>query len=209
MTINVPTIVCLLAVLECACSGGHLTRSAAKAQIDKSAYSYLATHGGKDILINTGIVSGCEVGHGYDPVQGNATYAALKSTGYLTFTPINIGVWKVELTDLGEQAKAGDKYGATKKGDCDMWQVTIPVAVFDHFEVTGIVEEGSVAKVEVTATYKVTPVVVALKKYASENNADMSDVFGDELKYRSDKYHKISTVVFEKYDDGWRMKKLG
>jgi hypothetical protein len=131
--------------------GGHLTRSDAKSQLEQQArQAQQQDPGGPHyLLIKVGTVANCEShpGSDYDPAQSDPATAALSATGYLTVRPVKKHVWDVELTESGRQSIAGEKYGHEKKGDCDQWQVTIPLAQYDHLDVTGIVEDGVHAKV--------------------------------------------------------------
>ena len=77
----------------------------------------------------------------------------------------------------------------------------IPLSKFDHLDVTGIIEDGPHAKVDVAATFVMTPVGLAIRNIASE------DLLGVDLLNappNKDRYVKAGSAVFDKYDDGWK-----
>ncbi|MGA2725712.1 MAG: hypothetical protein ABSG79_25295 [Bryobacteraceae bacterium] len=214
-----------------ACSSGHLTRSNAKSQLEKAAQQAQQQNpdGPHSLTIHIGTVSGkCynePMMQDYDPVANSKEDALLSTTGYVTLRPVKKHVWEVELTQLGNQA-AGEKYAHTQKTDCDAWYVQFPLSKYDHLDVTGIVEDGVHAKVDVLLTFVITPVGLAVRKVASSviletdtktygaklaqdflsNNT--RSILGDDLAYApqdASRYVKQATVAFEKYDDGWNV----
>jgi hypothetical protein len=183
------------------------------------------------VFLQVGIDGDCE-GKDYDSVQRDATTAALVRVRYAQVEPIKPHLWRIGLTQLGEKAIDGEKYGHTTKGPCDHWQVTIPLVRFDHFDVTGVVNEGSYATADVQATFLLTPVAVALRPIVddvqyqtdvSTYGKGLADTFRDEaissgksilgseayyaspLGKGSMGYTKTDKVKFAKYDDGWRV----
>jgi hypothetical protein len=221
-------IVGLPLIVLTACSS-HLTRPAAKSQLEQLAKQAKEQNpdGPHSILVKIGTVANCEpsTSSGHDPVESDDSTAVLSATGYMTIRAIKTHVWDVELTELGNQSVAGDKYAHEQKGDCDQWQVTIPLAKYDHLDVTGIVEEGVHAKVDASLTFVITPVGLAVRKvapgiifeidkkmYGEKLAQDFRDdnvkrLLGDDLVYTpsdKDRYIKQVTFQFEKYDDGWK-----
>jgi len=150
----------------------------------------------------------------------------LSATGYLTVLPIKKHVWDVELTELGKRSVSGKKYGHEQKGNCDEWQVTIPLSKYDHLDVTGIVEDGVHAKVDASLTFVILPVGLAVRTVApaailtadtktygekfAQNflNHSLTVLLGDDLVDTppdKDRYVKEATFAFDKYDDGWKL----
>jgi hypothetical protein len=209
----------------------HLTRSQAKAQLEKAAKQEQDKNpdGPHCLLLKVGKVADCEASRyppNYDPVEWDKTTAVLSATGYVTVHPIKQRVWDVELTELGTHSISGEKYAHNQRGDCDDWQVTIPLCKYDHLDVTGIVEEGVHAKVDATLTFVITPVGMAVRKSAPTKvfevnkkifgeemahkflSNDLETLLGDDLIYApldKDRYFKKAVFAFEKYDDGWKL----
>jgi hypothetical protein len=215
-----------------ACNGGHLTRSRAKAQLDELSKKVLAQNenGPHPLLFQIGTVSGaCNEGFSkdYDPVEAGAEYSVLAATGYVTVQPIKKHVWRVELSESGKKGIAGEPYAHKQNGnDCDQWQVSIPLSRLDHLDVTGVLEEGVHAKVDVSFTFAITQVGMDARKVAEKYvlEADTKK-FGEKLAHDflpnsltsllggdvalsppSEKtYIKRGSVMFDKYDDGWKL----
>lgn len=165
-------VVQLGSLLLAGCSS-HLTRSRAKTELDQLVKRNLER--GQDsphaLLFQIGLVSsGCDESlNDFDPVESGAEYPMLAATGYLTVTPVRKHVWRVELTDLGKKSIAGQPYAHKQNGtDCDQWQVTLPLAKFDHVEVTGVLEEGVHAKVQIAAVFTITQVGLDARKVAEK-----------------------------------------
>ncbi len=184
------------------------------------------------VFLHIGINGDCEAKN-YDAVERNATAAALVRVGYARVEPIKPHLWRVSLTQLGEKAVDGEKYHHTTQGPCDHWQVTIPLARFDHFDVTGVVNEGSYATADVQATFFLTPVAIALRPVVDDvqyqtdvtgygmkladsfrdgaSSSGKSILGSDDVYYASPLgkslvgYTKTDRVKFAKYDDGWRV----
>jgi hypothetical protein len=122
-------------------------------------------------------------------------------------------------------------YGAhEQKTDCDEWQVGIPLAKYDHADVTGIVEDGARAKADISIFFVLTPAGIDLLR-VSEMEPDAAFELdrrqeGEELartwlyvgvsmeRLSSDiaslpentkGYVRQRTLTFEKYDSGWRV----
>jgi hypothetical protein len=217
----------VLLLISTACNR-HLSRSNAKAQLEQLAKQE-QSDGTHTLLLKIGRVANCEpqpYQTNYDPVQYNAESAVLSKTGYVTIRPVKRHVWDVELTDIGRQSLAGEKYAHEQKGDCDQWQVTIPLAKYDHVDVTGIVEEGVHARVDTAITFVVTPVGMAVRRVASNVVLELDkktygeklahdflsdkvrSLLGDDLVYlpiNIDRYIKNASFPFDKYDDGWKV----
>jgi hypothetical protein len=136
-----------LLALTGGCHSGHLTRSAAKAKLEKAAKDEKESMA-SIIMLKVGRVSGnCSGSRDYDPVGADPNYSVLAEAGYISIRKITTYLSEVQLTERGRQA-VGDKYGHTQKADCDSWQVNIPLTQYDHLEVTGIVEEKLQARVD-------------------------------------------------------------
>jgi len=218
------------ALILTAC-GGHLTRTMAKAQLDELAKQAQRQDLGAphSILASIGTVANCEpisYSSTYDPVESSDSTAVLSATGYMTVRPIKAHVWDVELTEIGNQSVAGEKYGHDQKGECNQWQVTIPLANYDHLDITGIVEEGVQARVDASFTFIITPVGMAARKVATPLEFGiLKKMFGESFAKRfqddyvkrllgedlvrtepdKDRYIKKATFKFDKYDDGWKV----
>jgi hypothetical protein len=216
----------LLALSACST---HLTRPKAKAQLEQIAKQTQDPSGPHSILVKIGTVADCEPTPGlphFDPVETDYATQVLAATGYMVVRPVKKHVWDVELTDRGNQSVAGEKYAHEQKGECDQWQVTIPLAKYDHLDVTGIVEEGVHAKVDASFTFVITPVGMAARQVASDIifeadkkrydetlahsflESDVKQFLGEDLVHtppNKDRYIKQATFQFEKYDDGWKV----
>lgn len=99
----------------------------------------------------------------YDPLQSDTASAILSATGYITIRPLKKHVWSVELTESGTKSITGDKYAHEQRGDCDQWQVTVPLSKYDHLDVTGIVEDGVHAKADASLTFVITSVRIPVE----------------------------------------------
>ena len=116
------------------CSG-HLSRSKAQSDMEREYQRCrdsvcVLGFGGHELLLPIGKVSGrCHGLAGYDPVAADPKheYKALAHAGYITIKPERPHVWSVSLTDIGQHAIKGAPYGHTQKGDCDSWQVSLPL----------------------------------------------------------------------------------
>ena len=206
-------------------NSGHLSRSNAKAQLTKLMVS---TPVGHELMFQIGTISGaCSgVGKDYDVVEESAEYPMLSDIGYVTVQPIKKHVWRVELTERGKKSIVGDRYGHKQDIDCDQWQVSMPVSKFNHFDITGILEEGKHAKVDLAFTFLVTPVGIDArkvakryvfesdkKKYGQElaedfNRGNLETLLGDDVVYLAPSettYVKRGSIMFNKYDNGWRV----
>jgi uncharacterized membrane protein len=92
----------------------------------------------------------------------------------------------------------------TQRGDCNYWQVTFPISRYDNIEVTGIVEDGIHAKVDVSTLFVITPLGMDLKKQTSASGVlfdDLANTLADKNSYATIQ----GTVPFEKYYDGWKI----
>jgi hypothetical protein len=160
----------------------------------------------KELLINTGLVSGyCIDEPAFNPTDGPA-YKALAKLGIVTMKNVGNG-WQVDLTEAGKRAVAGEPYGHEQKQHCDEWQSSLPIATFDGIELTGIQQEGIHAKADIAIKWKLTPLGLALKTIPEGNDVEMG--LGHEFSYmpRGEKEFSQNDVAkFEKYDDGWRLK---
>lgn len=186
------------------------------------------------ILIQYGTVSGaCEDDESlknFDEVESNAEYDALADLGYLTKTQIQPHVWKVDLTDRGKSSISGEPYAHRQGKGCEEWQVNMPMAKFVGLDISQILEDGVHAKVDVILTYAFTPLGLALRpvadKYEFEENKkkygeQLAETFGrssggfgmhalgdSELRSLPDganEYKKTATILFSRYDDGWKV----
>jgi len=102
----------------------------------------------------------------------------------------------------------------------------MPLSKFDHLDVTGILEDGVHAKVDVSFSFAITSVGMdarrVAEKYVFENDKrkygdklahdflsnSMTSLLGDELAYlppSAKTYVKRLSVIFDKYDDGWKV----
>jgi hypothetical protein len=160
----------------------------------------------KELLINTGLVSGyCIDDAAYNPTDRPA-YKALAKLGMVAIKNLGNG-WQVEFTEAGKRAVKGEPYGHTQKLYCDEWQSSLPVAVFDGIEATGIQEEGIHAKADIAIKWKLTPLGLALRKLPEGDDAEMG--LGREFSIMpkgKGEFSQNDVAKFEKYDDGWRLK---
>ena len=159
------------------------------------------------LLINTGLLSGGCLdiySENYNPTD-RPDYRALAKLGMLTVTPV-VRAWQVDFTDAGKRAVEGKAYAHTEKPNCDEWQSSLPVAVFDGVEVTGIQQEGIHARADFAIKWKLTPLGLALKTIP-EGNEEMG--LGPEflrLPKGEGEFSENYVGQFERYDDGWRLK---
>jgi hypothetical protein len=174
-----------------ACNSGHLTRSRAKKQIeDAIKQSSGVPHA---LYIDVGTVSPicadmAEL-RDFDSVEHSEEDAILSTLGYLTTRQIRKHVWDVALTEQGQKAMS-EKYRHKQKGaDCDEWVALIPLAKYDHIDITGIVEDGVHAKADVSFAFVITPIGMDLKKGAS---AVLLDI--DKKKLESEKKSMPSII---------------
>jgi hypothetical protein len=225
----------LLGALELtftACNSGHLTRSRAKAQLDALSKKAASSDdsGPHPILFQIGTISGaCTEGltKDYDPVESGAEYPVLLSTGYITMQPIKNHVWRIELSERGKKSIAGEPYAHKQNGDdCDQWQVSMPLAKYDHLDITGILEEGAHAKVDIAITFAITQAGMDARKVAEQYvfevdkrkygeklahdflSNSLTSLLGDDVAYAPPSaraYVKRGSVTFNKYDDGWKI----
>jgi hypothetical protein len=218
--------------LSAACSDGHLTRSRAKAQLDALSKKANSDNSGPhplSFLIGTvsGACSDSLALKDYDTIESGAEYPMLADTGYLRIKLLKNHVWRVELTELGKKSIAGEPYAHKQSGDdCDQWQVSMPLSNFDHLDVTGVLEEGVHAKVDVSFTFAITPAGMAIRqvadKYVFANDKkqfgdklahdflpdNLKRLLGDELVYAPPSQNTFvmrGSVTFNKYDDGWKV----
>jgi hypothetical protein len=216
-------------------SCGHLSRSDARAQLDRQARQQEFPIAPNSVWVRIGTVSG----NCYNTPQADvlgARESILSAAGYITVRQIKDHSWDVELTELGNRSivTTMGKYGHTQKTDCDFWQVSFELSKFNHLDVTGIVEDGVHAKVDALLTFIITPVGMAARKVASpillelakktygeRLTQDSSEAVAQEFVRRNsssllgqeltdtpkdtDRYIKPGTFEFDKYDDGWKI----
>jgi hypothetical protein len=186
VTMRKTTLALALALTSAACNG-HLTRNGAKSQLEAVVKAeQKGPAQSPRLLISTGTVSGTCYGIAdSDLVKFSGEMSVMSSAGYITTRQVKKNVWDVELTQLGQQALDGPKYGHKQETDCDEWQVDFPLSKYDHLDVTGIVEDGLHAKVDASLTFVITPVGAAVRKVASsvvldtltkESNAEVEEV---------------------------------
>jgi hypothetical protein len=162
----------------------------------------------KALLIRTGLVSGyCYDIYtaDYNPTS-SLDYKALVKLGMVTITPV-ANAWQVDFTEAGKRVVDGELYAHTQKTNCDSWQSSLPVALFDGIEVTGIQQEGIHAKADIAIKWKLTPLGLALKTLPEGDDAEMG--VGREFSHMPKGEREFSqndVAAFEKYDDGWRLK---
>ncbi len=161
----------------------------------------------KTLLIGTGLVSGyCYDIYtaSYNPTS-SPDYKALVKLRMITITPVS-NAWQVEFTEAGKRVVEGKSYAHTQKTNCDSWQSSLPVAVFDGIEVTGIQQEGIHAKADVAVKWKLTPLGIALKTVPEGDDPEMG--LGREFSHMpkgEKEFSQNDVAKFEKYDDGWRL----
>jgi len=162
----------------------------------------------KTLLIRTGLVSG----YCYDiyTVNYNPTssldYKALVKLGMVTAKAVDNG-WQVEFTEAGKRAVQMGPYAHTQKTNCDSWQSSLPVAIFDGIEVTGIQQEEIRAKADFALKWKLTPLGLAIKTLPEGDDEDMG--LGNEFAQMpkgGGEFLQNDVATFDKYDDGWRLK---
>ena len=149
----------------------------------------------------------------YDPVQSDSgsEYKALAQAGYITIKPEKRHVWNVSLTQAGQQAIKDAPYAHTQKADCDSWQVSLPLSTFQDLIVSGVLEDGPHAKANISVKWKVTPLGLALRKAAVQlklSDLGTQVLVGDDLArlpVNATEYHTYRTILFDKYDDGWKI----
>lgn len=213
-----------------ACGNGHLSRANAKAQIEQFVKQSQGPNprSPHTLLVKIGTVANCKpdrYSSDNDPIERSVETTELSATGYLTVVPIKKHVWNVELTELGKRSIEDEKYAHEQIGDCDQWQVTIPLVKYDHFDVTGVMEEGVHAKVDMTVTFVVLPVGLAVRKIAPAIKLAIdTKTYGGDLAHQfaltdptgglpddlfldlnKDRYVKHGSITFNKYDDGWKL----
>jgi hypothetical protein len=195
-------IVVLPSGLLVGCSN-NLGRAEAERAIKKAITRVPAP---KELLINTGLVSGyCLDGGGdnYNPTD-SSDYKALAKLGMVTITPV-AHAWQVEFTEAGKRAVQGKAYAHTQKPYCDEWQSNLPIAIFDGIEVTGIRQEGIHAKAEVAVKWKLTPLGLAIKTLPKEyQDVGVGPEFLNTAGGKSE-FSQKDVATFDKYDDGWRL----
>jgi hypothetical protein len=197
-------IILLTASLLIGCSN-NLGRGEAQRAINKAVKTVPRP---KTLLIRTGLVSGyCYDIYttNYNPTS-SLDYKALVKLGMVTITPI-ANAWQVEFTEAGKRAVDGEPYAHTQKTNCDSWQSSLPVAVFDGIEVTGIQQEGVHAKADIAIKWKLTRLGLALKTIPEGDDAEMG--LGREFSLMpkgKGEFSQNDVAKFEKYDDGWRLK---
>ena len=218
--------------LMTACDGGHLTRATAKAQLDplfKKATS-INSGGPHPLLFQIGTISGAcneSVSKDYDVVESGAEYPVLSSTGYITIQQIKKHAWRVELSERGRKSIAGEPYGHKQNGDdCDQWQVSMPLAKYDHMDITGILEEGVHAKVDLAIVFAITQAGMDARRVADKYvfeldkkkygeslaqsflSDNVKSLLGDDVAFAPPSartYVNRASVTFNKYDDGWKI----
>lgn len=205
----------LIAVNGCS---NHLSRSNAKSQIEREMSAEKADRSRFIKLANIGrIEEHCydqESGTSdFDPVEVDNDAKALAQTGFITVKSMGTHSWDVSLTNAGKAAMLGSPYAHKQKGVCDYWQVSFALARLDTFSITGIQEDGPHAKADVTVVWKLTPMGLALRKEAAALNLSQTEA-GEllsgyalaDIPPNATEYHENQTFLFEKYDDGWRVR---
>jgi hypothetical protein len=194
------------------CSG-HLSRSKAQSEIEREINVGMPGYTGREMLVQVGrIAKGCFGQSDYDPVANSDEYKAIASTGFVTVTPEKQGGWSITLTGNGKQAVKDHPYAHKINGFCDYSQVTLPLSTFDHLEVDGILEDGPHAKADVTFTWKVTALGKALKTEVTRlglSRLDSRVLIGEDMtdmEPGAATYQKYESVIFDKYDDGWKIR---
>ena len=204
-------------VMLTGCSG-HLSRSKVDSEMRQQYQcpndACFPGFGGQELFLTIGKVTGsCNGVTDYDPVQSDyrSEYKALAQAGYITIKPEKRHVWNVSLTQAGQQAIKDVPYAHTQKGDCDSWQVTIPLSAFDDLSVSGVLEDGVHAKADISVKWKVTPLGLALRKEAVQlklSDLGTQVLVGDDLArlpVNATEYRTYRTILFDKYDDGWKI----
>jgi hypothetical protein len=190
----------ILALIFVGCQNGHLSRSRAKSQVEALAKQNVS---GDDLVVQVGLLSSkCLDLPSYDPID--TIDAMLADTGYITTRRVKQHLWDVELTPKGTKAVSREKYAHTQRHDCDYWQVTFPISRLDKIEVTGIVEDGKHANVEVSTIFVISPLGMDLRQQTSASSVlfdDLTNTMADQNSYATIQ----GTVPFEKYDDGWKI----
>jgi hypothetical protein len=205
------------------CGCGHLSRSHAREEIRKSAMG----REGRNLYPKIGKISrSCSDQSLFSPPVGDLYDRTLSRLGYLTIEPVGKNIWNVRLTADGDRLTAHEKYAHEEKADCDEWQTTFPISKLEDIAVVGILEDGARAKAEALLSYSVTPLGLSVRKLVPElcvkavgkglSAADIDDtcepylerIFGREwLREPIDaqQYSVVDSILFEKYDDGWRL----
>jgi hypothetical protein len=195
-----------------ACNGGHLTRARAKAQLDQRLKQETSGDESESdhILFEIGTVSGaCEEGvlKGYDVVDSQPKYTVLAATGFVIIRPIKKHVWRVDLTERGQQSISGKPYAHKQRAvDCDEWLVDMPTAKFDHLDVTGIVEDGPHAKVDASFTFLITPVGLDVRKAAPPI---LLEIAKKKLEMDRKQYPALGSLLENRYNDSLNEELVG
>jgi hypothetical protein len=196
----------------------HLSRSNANNQIEREIQRGQAEESQRVVVmkfVNVGRIEEHCFSQGlsvYDPVEKN-DYKALAQSGFVTVKSMGTHSWDVSLTDAGKTAMVGAPYAHKQQGLCDYWQVSLALAKWDTFNVTGIREDGPHAKANITIVWKLTPLGRALKKEAAQLNLSrieagqlLSGYALADISENASEYHQYQSVLFDKYGDGWRMR---
>jgi hypothetical protein len=214
LAIAVPMAVC--SAVYTVSDHGHLSRRNAATQLDGAAKFPYA---GKEMLFHVGTMGSCNPFGGFNP-ETDVDTSILTVGGYISVRKIKAGLWDVELTDLGTKSinQQQRKYGHARHGDCDYWQVSLPLSEYDHLEVTGVVESGSFSKADFTVlghltqagmdVKKIAPTVlpeVERKQFKRDDEFVKSMIDSDSDEILGIPYRKASTATFLKYDDGWKL----
>jgi hypothetical protein len=206
-------IVCTtLPLLLVGCSG-HLSRSAARSQVEHEINAGMPGFTGHEMLVQVGrIAATCFDQVNYDPVENSQEYKALASTGFATVTSEGKSSWSVVLTEPGKRSLKGEPYAHKVNGFCDYSQVTLPLSTFDQLEIQEILEDGPHARADIAFTWKVTPLGLALKKEATRlklSDLDSHLLIGKDLTEMQEgaiTYKTYDSVLFDKFDDGWKLR---
>jgi hypothetical protein len=197
------------------CTSGKLTRSQAEAIINKKQAAggfytpMVITHIGK----MSGYCSDFSRLGGTAAQDDQLTsqvynFPLLQKLGALNVERVGQPyIYNITLTDFGKQV-AGEPYGHTTfESTCDSWQVDLQVLTWDKATVTGIVQDGVLAKVETLLCRKPTAfgakfleVPEEQRKFLLNNEYNLGY-----LRSNGD-YCKSDEFAFEKFDDGWRLK---
>jgi len=224
----------LVAMLAATLTGCQtdLTRAKAKALIDpvmKPAYMELYEH---TVLLQVGRYGACGNQSDYVDPARNVEYAVFLKAGYLTLDRLRPGLWNVQLTQRGSNASEGEKYAHKVQGPCDYWQITIPLAKYDHYTISGIVSDERHATGDIQMFFLLTPAAVATmplieaaayeackvkqgKLFAElcEDRtfalpSEYTDIKGAHTNGQGKlEYTMEEKAAFVKYDDGWRIDK--
>jgi len=135
---------------------------------------------------------------------------ALEKTGYITINVLKRpGTNRYGLGE-GEQIVALTEKGRNAGFECygdSRLQCNLPPLIEaqeNAYEITGISQDEVRAKVNILIPWKLTPLAIELKPYASTHGT-YEEYWEKALLYHAESGKSPTTILFQKFDDGWRI----